>query len=413
MPAEAKPARRGYVLAVLTAIYVFNSLDRHIIGILAEPIRHDLRINDTQFGVLTGFAFALFYTGFGIPAGWLADRLGRVRVITAACMVWSLCSAAGALAGSFGTLALARIGVGVGEAGGTAPSYSLISAHYPPHQRASALGLFHLGSALALLIGGSFGAWVANVWGWRWALAVVSLPGLGFALLLWRTVAEPPRGEPLAGGRESLSGPIRAFAATPLLRLTALAAGLSAMGTYGLLAWLPAFLMRAKGMTLGDIAVWYGIALALSSALGLGTAGWLADRWARRTARAHALVPLLALLGAALCIALAVRAPGWPMAMVFGVFANALGQMFVSPLQAIVQNTSPPASRSLFSAIFLLVNNLIGAGFGPLYVGMVSDRMAAGGSAAPLAGGLLALVPVLLLAAWLLWRVGTRLKREA
>lgn len=404
MDATPDKNRSRYVLAVLTAIYMVNTMDRGILAILAEPIRRDLSISDTQFGVLTGLAFALFYTGFGLPAGLLADRVGRVRVIAVACAIWSACSAAGSLATSFATLALSRAGVGVGEAGGTAPSYSLIADHYPPARRGVALGLFHLGSSLATLIGTSVGAWIAQIYGWRLALAVVSLPGILFALLLWATVPEPRRTQS-AAARVPIWTSVRDFFSNPLLRTVALSAGLTAFSTYAMMAWLPAFLMRARHMTLGDIALWYGVPNAILLGLGVSSAGWLADRFARRSVRAYAWVPMGATLAMAGAITLTLIMPGWPVALAFGLLAIGLSQMFLAPLLTIVQNNSPAEHRSLYSALFLLVNNLIGAGFGPLYVGMISDRFVAGMGNMSLAAGIAALLPVALVAVFAQWRV--------
>jgi MFS family permease len=179
---------RRYLLTLLIAIYVCNTMDRHILSILAVPITRDLALSDTQFGLLSGLAFALFYTFFGIPAGWLADRFGRIRVLFAAATIWSVFSAVGALATNFWHLALSRGGVGIGEAGGAAPSYSLISSAFPPEKRGNAIGLFHLGPPIATVVSSVVASWIAVHYGWRVALVAVSVPGALLALLLWLTV---------------------------------------------------------------------------------------------------------------------------------------------------------------------------------------------------------------------------------
>ncbi len=404
--------RRRYVLFVLTAIYMVNTMDRGILAILAEPIRRDLAISDTQFGVLTGLAFALFYTTFGIPAGWLADRLGRTRVIAVGCALWSACSAAGSLATSFATLALSRAGVGLGEAGGTAPSYSLISDLYASERRGGALGVFHLGSSFAALISASGGAWLAAMYGWRWALGVISLPGVLFALLLWLTVPEPRRA-PSAPKGEPLGKIIAGFLSDPLLRATALGSGLTAFSTYAIAAWLPAMLMRSKQMTLGDLSLWYGLPSAVLVGLGVSSAGWLADRLARRDARAYALVPMASTITLSVLIVLAALAPGWPLGLVAGLLALGVSNMFLAPLITVIQNNSAPESRSLYSALFLLINNLIGAGLGPLYVGMVSDAFAPRLGEGSIVAGFAALAPTALLAAYVQWRVSALIRTRS
>lgn len=402
-------ARRGYVLAALTAIYAVNMMDRNILAILVEPIRQDMRISDTQLGLLAGLAFALFYTVFGVPVGWVADRFGRVKVIAVSCMFWSLCTFAGSFASSFPMLALSRAGVGIGEAGGTAPSYSLISSFFPPQRRGFALGIFHLGSSVAAVVTASIGAWIAQDYGWRMALAVVSLPGLVLAALLWLTVREPSHSAGKAPA-SPLWPTMRAFLTDRLLRTTALAAGFTAFSAYAIAAWLPAMLIRAKGMTLGDVAIWYGVTSALALGLGVGSAGWLADRLAVRSGRAYALVPMGATLAMAAIIPLAALLPNWPFALTAGLIALGLSNMFLAPLLTIVQNRSPEHCRSLYSATFLLINNFIGAGFGSLYVGMISDAFAARYGAQSLAIAFGALAPVAIIAAALHWRVSRILK---
>jgi MFS family permease len=191
MTFRSLPSNRNFVLLLLILIYISNNMDRYAIAFLAEPIRHELQFSDTQIGLLTGLIFALFYTLFGVPVGWLADRFGRIRVIVVTCTLWSVCSALGGLAGNFAQLALARIGVGVGDAGGAAPSYSLISAFYGPHERGTAFGLFHLGAPLASLVGAFACAWVAAHYGWRMAIIAVSFPGVLVAVVLFIFVREP------------------------------------------------------------------------------------------------------------------------------------------------------------------------------------------------------------------------------
>jgi MFS family permease len=227
MTFRSLPSNRNFVLLLLILIYISNNMDRYAIAFLAEPIRHELQFSDTQIGLLTGLIFALFYTLFGVPVGWLADRFGRIRVIVVTCTLWSVCSALGGLAGNFAQLALARIGVGVGDAGGAAPSYSLISAFYGPHERGTAFGLFHLGAPLASLVGAFACAWVAAHYGWRMAIIAVSFPGVLVAVVLFIFVREP-----LAEPREtdvqasSLGAALTEFFGSRIYWMTALDGGI-------------------------------------------------------------------------------------------------------------------------------------------------------------------------------------------
>lgn len=396
--------RPGFVLGLLILIYTFNVLDRQIVSILAHPIKAELGLSDTQLGLLTGLAFALFYSVFGIPVGWIADRIGRVRTMAASCLVWSVCSIACGFSQTFGQMAAARMGVGIGEAGGAPPSYALISDYFPPERRAQALGLFSLGAPLGIFLGMTLGGWAAVEFGWRAAFYVVSLPGVFFALMLWLLVKEPQAGrlDPATAVKARgapLSVAIKAFFGTPALWRVSLAGGLSAFVTYGLLNWLPSFLMRSKGMELGEVARYLGVANALAMAVGLWAGGRLADAWGKKDVRAYALVPAASLALAAPLYVAAVLAPGWQVALILFVAPIALNIVFMGPVLAIVQNNAAPENRTVASALYLLVNNLIGLGGGPLFVGLVSDLAAGSGASDPLRTAMLALAPFFVVAA--------------
>jgi predicted MFS family arabinose efflux permease len=407
---------RRYLLTLLIAIYVCNTMDRHILSILAVPITRDLALSDTQFGLLSGLAFALFYTFFGIPAGWLADRFGRIRVLFAAATIWSVFSAVGALATNFWHLALARGGVGIGEAGGAAPSYSLISSAFPPEKRGNAIGLFHLGPPIATVVSSVVASWIAVHYGWRVALVAVSVPGALLALLLWLTVREPP-GEGEKTPQVPMFAAIGAYFGNRILRNLAIATGISSFISFGLLGWLPKFMMQARGMSQIEIGMWYGPVYAAAFALGLWGGGWLSDRLAPRGAKWFALAPCIALLGALPFVIAMLLASSWQMALAFAFPSVVLLSMFLAPAVTCVQNRSPPESRAVNAALFLFINNLVGAGLGPTYVGWISD-LARGASwmplgLPPLGTGLLACIPVLLIAAALQANNARLLARES
>lgn len=405
------------VLALLFLIYMCNTMDRHIIAFLAEPIRRDLGLNDTQLGLLTGLAFAFFYTLFGLPVGWLADRVGRVLTIAVACVVWSACSMAGALSGNFLHLALARVGVAIGEAGGTAPSYALISNKFPPERRGAALGLFHVASPVSAFVGVALSAWVAAHLGWRMALVVVSLPGLIMAAVLFILVREPQRSgleeaADMAGTAPSLARSFRDFVGHPVLGRCFAFAGLTSCSAHAMISWLPAYMMRVKGMALVQISAYYSVAFALSFGLGLWLGGVMGDRFSRRSLKAYAWVPAVSLFIAMPFVALAVHATDWSTSLLYWTVPICLSGTFLSPAIAVVQAYAPPQQATVFGSIYLLANNLVGAGLGPLYVGTVSDVAATRNLPYPLSYGMLGLIPVMTLAILGQWLIARAIGRN-
>jgi len=371
-----------FVAGFLALIYTFNFLDRQILSILQEPMRKELGLSDTQLGILSGLTFALFYTVFGIPIAWLADRSNRVRIIAVACGIWSFFSAACGFAGSFVQLALCRIGVATGEAGGSPPSYSLIADYFPPQKRGTGLAIYSLGVPFGSLIGSAAGGWVAATYGWRMTFYAVGLPGLVLAVLAWIIIREPQRGrlDVLAAGAHAhdpsppLLEAIATFFRNKTLALTALSSGCSAFVGYAMLHWAPSFLIRVKHMTLKEIALYYSFVMGISMAFGTFGSGWMVDRLSRRNKRAYALLPATAFAVTIPFFIGLVWAPTWPIALAFLAVPSLLNNMYLAPAITVVQNAAPPAQRTISSAILLFVLNLVGLGGGPLYIGMVSDH---------------------------------------
>ena len=396
-------AYRYLCVAVLALAYTFNFLDRQILALLAEPVKHDLHLSDSQLGLLTGVTFALFYTLFGLPIAWVADRSHRVRIVALACATWSLFSAAGGLASNFLTLAVARMGVGIGEAGGTTPSYAIISDLFPPRRRGLALALFSLGVPLGTAVGAALGGGVAARYGWRAAFFAVGLPGLLIALLILLVVREPARGAQDVGTATPEAAPahlgevIALFFRHPVLRWTALGTGLFAFAGYGMLNWTPAFLIRNQHMTLLQLSGAYSLCIGGAMALGTGLSGWLADRLSERRPRAYALIPLWGALVTLPLMAGAFLARSWGVSLACLTVTSAAGIVYLAPALTVVQNTVPPRARSTSAAVLLLVLNLIGLGGGPLFVGVLSDAFKPHYGVDSLRLALLALTPVLLL----------------
>ncbi len=393
------------VAAVLAVVYTCNFLDRQLMSILQESIKADLHLTDTELGMVTGLAFALIYTLLGIPIAWLADRAHRVRIMAAACAFWSVASAACGLATGFPTLALARLGVGLGEAGGSPPAYSVIADYFPAQRRGLGLAIYALGVPIGTMFGSGAGAWIDKHYGWRMAFFAVGAPGVMLALLVLVLVREPPRGRfdvRGSGSADAMPGPsltqtIGLFFANRTLRLTALSSGLSAFVGYAMLNWTPSFLIRLKHMDRADLAIYYSLLVGAAGAFGTFGSGWLVDRFARVSPRAYALVPMAAFIVSLPFFLLFVWAPTWPLALAFLAVPALLGNMYLAPAITVVQNAVPSAQRGAASALLLFVLNLIGLGGGPVFVGKLSDKLAPAHGAASLQMALYALTPFFLL----------------
>jgi len=382
------------VLVLLGLVYVLNFLDRQLLSILAKPIQDDLGISDGQLGRLGGLYFALFYCILGVPVAWLADRGNRVRVLTFACAVWSAATIACGMARSYPQLAMARMSVGIGEAGGVPPSYSIISDYFPAARRGTALGLFNLGPPIGQALGVAFGAKIAAIYSWRPAFILLGAAGLVAAGAVWGVVREPRRGatdEPVRVGYasdehvrvgsgqnipEETAGfwsTLRMFASSPTLTLVALASSATQFVTYATLGFTTLFLIREKAMTLDEVAVWYALALGVCATAGIFLSGRLTDRFAQRSPQVYGLLP-----GIALAVALPffigfVQAPTWPVALAFLAVPTFLNFFYLTPAVTLVQNSVSARQRTLAGAVLLLIMNLIGLGFGPTWVGALSD----------------------------------------
>ena len=402
--AQARSSYRYVVVSFLAVVYTFNFMDRQIMSILQEPIRLEMGLSDTQLGMLTGLTFALFYTTCGLPVAWLADRYRRVSIMAAACGIWSLFTAGCGLASNFTQLALSRVMVGAGEAGGSPPSYSLISDYFPPEERGTGLAIYSLGVPVGSALGVAAGGWIAAHYGWRTAFIAVGLPGVVLALLMLLIIREPKRGglDPVREGASVHDAPqgIRAGLATffhnRTMVLTALSSGLSAFVGYAMLSWNPPFLERVKGMSLTQVAACYSIVLGVTGFVGTFAAGWLADKLGRRNRRWYAWLPAIAFTLTLPALAGLIWAPTWQSALAFLAMPALLNNMYLAPALTVIQNAAPPSQRSLAGATLLFILNLIGLGGGPLYIGHISDVAKAHGVEQSLVVGYIALFPVIL-----------------
>jgi len=387
------PGYRNYALLLLMCVYIVNFLDRQVINIVAEPIKQELGLADWQIGVMSGLAFAVFYTLVGIPIARLAERRNRPLIIAACVTTWCTFTAVCGFAQTFIQLVLARIGVGVGEAGGTPPAHSLISDYFPRAQRATALAVYSLGSPFGGLVGLLMGGLVADAFGWRAAFFVAGAPGLAFALLVALTLREPRRR--LAAAQSAAALPsatfletLRALSAKPTFWYICGGSAVSAFIAFGHITFLASFFLRNHPAELASLAAQFGLqplgfmGLSLGLLSGLGGAvgamlgGALADRFGAKDLRAYMIAPALGALVIIPLYAAAMLTPSVPVALLLLGACSLLGALYFGPVWATVQGIAPAHMRATASAIQLLSNNLIGLGFGPLLVGTMSDVFA-------------------------------------
>ncbi|MFZ5718031.1 MAG: spinster family MFS transporter [Pseudomonadota bacterium] len=367
---------RGYpivVLAVLILAYTFNFLDRQILGILAGPIKAELGLTDSQLGLMGGLAFALFYTALGVPIAALADRWSRTWIMTGALAIWSGFTALCGFAGGFWQLFLCRMGVGVGEAGGVAPAYSLISDYFPKEQRARALAAYSFGIPIGSALGILFGGLIAHAIDWRAAFIAVGLAGVALAPFFRLIVREPPR--EVTPGPAAGPGGVAALLAKRSFWLISLGAAASSVCGYGVAFWLPSFFERSLGMDLVDRSLFLGAMTLVGGVLGVWFGGVLGDRMGRASPAAYLLVPAGAFILALPCFILAIQAENLWLAFVLFLIPTGLNLAWLGPVITAVQHLVPAAQRSTASACFLFVNNLIGLGLGTWYFGAVSDAL--------------------------------------
>lgn len=419
LPSHSAPragANRYLVLALLFIVYTFNFIDRQIIGILAVPIQEELRVNDAQMGLLGGLAFALFYTGLGIPIAWLADRWSRSWIMTIALTLWSGFTALCGLATTYTQLFLARMGVGVGEAGGVAPAYSLISDYFPPKERARALAVYSFGIPIGSAAGIALGGVVASLVDWRVAFIVVGLAGVLVAPIFRAVVKEPERGrydaKPDAAPKAGFFSALALVAKKPSFWLLSFGASCSSIMGYGSFFWIPSFLRRSYEFDLQQAAFFYSAILLVGGVIGVWLGGMLGDKLGAKRRAMFALVPAAAWLLAAPCYALGLLSPSPAAAFFLFLAPTALGLVWLGPVIAAVQHLAPAHMRTTASASFLFINNLIGIGLGTWLLGLISDALAARFAEESLRYSILAGTGFYLVAALLYLIAATSLRRD-
>lgn len=392
---------RTYALVVLVIVYVFNFIDRQILNILQEPIKADLGLSDTQLGMLTGLSFALVYCIAGIPVARLADLTSRKAVITVSLALWSGFTALCGLTNNFLQLLLARLGVGLGEAGGSPPAHAMLSDLYEKEKRGRALAVYSSGLYIGTLCGYWLGGWLSDAMSWREAFFAVGIPGVLFSFVLWFTVREPQRG--LSGGpsttiNTNFFDSFRHLWALKSFRYYSLATGAGTFVTYGIGNWMPPFLTRTFGewsmpglqvwfgfctsnelatacveMSRTEIGLFYGVIAGLGGAIGTVAGGYLADHFGARDRRWFLWIPMWGKLIGGPLFLIALLAPTAEISLLFYFPAIAMAAMYLGPSLAITHHLVPPSMRAMSSAVLFFILNIIGLGLGPTAVGVISD----------------------------------------
>lgn len=394
VPGTTTRAQAHWALAVLTLVYAMNLIDRQIMGVLIEPVKKEFGASDTAMGFLTGLAFAAFYSALAIPFARYADRANRRNFVAWCCMGWSVMTGLCGMAMSFAQLAMARMGVAVGEAGGSAPSLSMIADLYPRAQRSRAMSVYMLGPHLGTLFGLGAGAWIAHQYGWRTAFIVMAVPGILAAVLLRWTCVEPTRGRwdaPVAPETETQQPkqPMRQVLMevwrTPGFAWIAIAGMLFGLAGYGLGIWGTAFLVRTHGLNLRDAGILVGLTGGVAAIVGALASGWLTDKLVARDQRWQMGVPIV---GTAIAIPLGLAYLLWPagefwqvgalkvpVAMAFGLLFSVFAVWWTAPSYAAITTLVGAHQRATSVAVYNLGLTVCGIGLGPFSVGILSDLL--------------------------------------
>ena len=378
-PADYSPGYKRFALVMLTIVYAFNFIDRQILVILQEPIKADMGLSDAQLGLLSGFTFALVYVVAGIPIAYWADRGNRRNIVALSLTVWSGMTAISGFAQNYGQLLLARVGVGLGEAGGSPPAHSMISDYYPPENRGTALSFYSMGVYIGILLGFVLGGLIADAFGWRMAFVVVGLPGVVFAIVLRLTVKEPLRGRwddgHEAQHKPGLASTMQILRRTPAFWYIAIGAGLMSYVGYGNGNFFPSFLVRNHGMSLSQVGVTLALVSGVFGMAGTFLGGYLGDRFGASDVRWYLWIPALGGIIAFPPGLYVLLTDDTSMALGVQAFVTLLHTLYLGPCIAMAHMLVPASMRALASAVLFFVLNMIGLGMGPFVTGLTSDLL--------------------------------------
>lgn len=397
-PSAAKPqTNKYYALVLLTIVYAFNFIDRQLLAILQETIKVDLQLSDSQLGLLTGFAFAVFYVTAGIPIARWADSGNRRNIVSISLFLWSLMTAVSGFVQNYIQLVLARIGVGVGEAGGSPPSHSIISDIFPPESRASALGFYSTGVNIGILFGFLLGGWLNEYFGWRTAFIVVGAPGILLAVIVRMTLKEPLRGlsenKQASDEKSSFRAAVQLLWSRKSFKHLALASALNAFVAYSLSSWGASFMIRTHGLSTGELGTWLALIVGVGGAFGVFGGGIIADKLAKNDKRWYAWLPALVGIIAVPFLVLFLLAETKYSALGYYVIPAIVANVYLGSVLATTHGLVGLRMRAMASAILFLIINLIGLGLGPLSIGILSDYLSTSLGAESLRYAMIYLLP--------------------
>jgi MFS family permease len=375
--ATAKPGiRRYYVLALLTAVYALNFLDRTIFNVLIEPIKKEFSLSDTMMGLLAGFGFVLFYSLLGIPIARIADRINRRNIVAAAIAFWSAMTFLCGMATSVTALAFARIGVGIGESAGTPASQSIVADLFSKNERPRALGIYAIGTYLGVFLGYFIGGYVNQHYGWRMAFFSAGLPGIALAAVLWLTISEPKRGDMAEAFVPEPIGPtLRFLGSQQTFVIVLIGFCLTTYTNYATAAWIPPFLARVHHLTSAEIGTYAGTFKGLAGMAGTLVGGLVVARISQRDDRWKLWAPAITSGLAGPVFAVCLLTPDFTTMITALALTSFLVGFHLGPIFAIAQTVARPSMRALASAIVLLTATCFGQGVGPLAVGMINDAL--------------------------------------
>lgn len=420
----AKPANNPYAstkaayyaLGILTIVYSINFIDRQLLSILQESIKADLMLSDAQLGLLTGFAFALFYTFAGLPIASLADRSNRRNIVAISLTIWSGMTALSGLATNYWQLLLARVGVGVGEAGGSPPSHSMISDIFPPEKRASAIGFYSAGISIGILFGFLFGGWLNEFFGWRVAFFVVGVPGVILALVLYFTVPEPIRGltenRVTSGDNPSMLTVFKLLLSRPSFIFMALGAAMNSFAGYSTANWVASFMIRTHQMPTGELGTWLALIIGVGGAIGVFGSGVIADKLGKTDKRWYMWVAVCACV-----ISIPFQISTFWVddpytALMCMVIPSILSNAYLGATIASVHSMVGLKMRAVSSALLFFILNIIGLGMGPTTVGLVSDMLVDQYSTDSLRYAMMYIVPTAMFVSGIFYLIASRFIRE-
>ncbi len=411
------PGVRRYALVVLAVVYMFNFVDRQIMAILLPAIRDEFQVGDTALGLLAGTAFALFYVTLGVPIGRLADRVNRRNLIAAAVAVWSVMTALSGLAANIWQLTLARVGVGIGEAGCSPPAHSMIADFYPPERRSAAMGIYTVGISAGIMLAYLAGGWVVQNIGWREAFFIVGLPGLLLALIVRFTIPEPQRGVSEqrvdSGSQPTLRVVTKFLLARRSFLYMAIAAGLSSFVGYAVITFMPSFIYRSFGIGIAVVGIWLGLIYGIAGGCGFYFGGYLADRIGRSGHRkamtfiAYATIACVPFfLGVFLSSSLVA-------CMTLLIIPSVISNFYLAPVLSQTQSLVSLRMRAVASSLVLLILNVIGLAMGSPVTGFISDKLQPYYGPESMRYALLIVCVVMLpIAAWCYFQAGKSIEQD-